>query len=182
MDTEHRESENLHTSRCSWEFPTMWWAPLVALGLEYIRQIWCYVAMNRSCFHPYFLPDAGKMSHVQTTVQVWNSWIYMHQHSGQRGLEWRGESSCRRILDLTFNGYFKTYNAGIISFYFHQNNGCIGFIILQNMHINTIPSSSFYTVYCQRYSDYMTFVDRWWPSWIFPWKSGRKKWKQFFQS
>jgi len=55
------------------------------------------------------------------------------QHSGQRGPEWRGQSSCRGILDLTFNGYFNTCIAGITSFYFHQNNGCIGFIIPQNI-------------------------------------------------
>ena len=113
VDTDHRESENLHTSRCSWKFPTMWSAPLVALGLECIRQIWCYVAMNRSCFLLYFLPDAGKMAHVQTTVQVWSSWIDTHQRSGQRGSEWRGESSCRRILNVTFNGYFNPYIADI---------------------------------------------------------------------
>ena len=73
MNTEHRESENLHTSRCFWKFPTMWSAALVALRLECICQIWCYVAMNRSCFLPYFLSDADKMAHVQTTVQVSNS-------------------------------------------------------------------------------------------------------------
>ena len=56
-------------------------------------------------FLPYFLPDARKMAHVQTTVPVWSSWIDMHQHSGQRGPEWRGESSFRRMLDLAFNGY-----------------------------------------------------------------------------
>ena len=54
----------------------------------------------------------------------------MHQHSEQRGPECRVESSCRRILDLTFYGYFNPYIAGITSFNFHQDNGCIGFIIL----------------------------------------------------
>ena len=44
------------------------------------------------------------------------------------------------------------------------------------------PSSSFCTVYYQRYSDYKNYGERWRPSWIFPQKSGRKKWKQFFQS
>ena len=32
-----------------------------------------------------------------------------------------------------FYVHFKTYMAGITSVYFHQNNGCIGFIILQHM-------------------------------------------------
>ena len=44
------------------------------------------------------------------------------------------------------------------------------------------PSSSFYTVYYQRYSEFKTFGDRWRPSWFSPRKSGRKKWKQFFFS
>ena len=43
----------------------------------------------------------------------------------------------KHILDLTFYGYFNTYMSGITSFYFHQNHGCIGFIIL-----NTISSDS----------------------------------------
>ena len=128
-----KESENLHTSRCSWKFPTIWSAPLVALRLECIRQIWYYVVMNRSCFIHYFLPDAGKMAHVQTTVSVWSNWKDMHRHSGERGPDWRRESSCRRILNLRLNGYFNTYIAGITSFNFHHNNGCIGFIILQNI-------------------------------------------------
>jgi len=37
----------------------------------------------------------------------------------------------KHILDHTFYGYFNTYMAGITSFYFHENNGCIGFIILK---------------------------------------------------
>jgi len=43
----------------------------------------------------------------------------------------------------------------------------------------TIPSSNFYIAYCQIYSDYKTFGERWRPSRISPQKSGRKQWKQF---
>ena len=65
----HRENENLHTSRRSWKLATMWSAPLAALELERIRQTRCYVAMNNSCFQPYYCcdGDAGKIAHVQTT-------------------------------------------------------------------------------------------------------------------
>ena len=45
--------------------------------------------------------------------------------------------------------------------FFHQDNSCIGFLILQ--YIENDSSSSFYTVYCQRYSDFKTFGERWQP-------------------
>ena len=40
-------------------------------------------------------------------------------------------------------------------------------VALDSSYINTYkttPNSSFYTVYCQRYSDFKTFGDRWRPS------------------
>ena len=46
----------------------------------------------------------------------------------------------------------------------------------------TTLSSSFYTDYCQRYSDYKYFGERWRPPWNFPRKSERKKPKHFSQS
>ena len=68
-------------------------------------------------------------------------------------------------------------------FYIYMNKSFFTKIIVAivSAYINTYkttPSSSFYTVYYQIYSDYKNFGERWRPSWIFP----RKIWKQFFQS
>jgi len=47
LDTSH-ESENLHATRPFWKPPTIWPAPLAALGLERIHQTRCCVAVNSS--------------------------------------------------------------------------------------------------------------------------------------
>ena len=80
--------------------------------------------------------------------------------------------------------YYKLYghyNAfWLVLLYFHFFQKII--VVLDSSYISTYkttPSSSFYTVYYQRYSDYKNCGERWRPSWISPRKSGRNKWKHF---
>ena len=82
-----------------------------------------------------------------------------------------------RILYI-FYGHFNAL-FGLYSFIFISFAKII--VALDSSYINTYkttPSSSFYTVYCQRYSDYKNVDDQWRPSWIFP----RKMETVFFQS
>jgi len=76
---------------------------------------------------------------MQVRWHMFNNCASVKQLSRHAPTFWTRRASVKRrdILqthfDLTFNCYFNTYIAGITSFYFHQNNGCIGFIILQNI-------------------------------------------------
>ena len=123
------KSESYPVSECM-AGPTLWKCVPTALGPNKTSSS-TRVSCTYWCRHQWTQNTGKTKTYILQDVP--ESFRRCDQHSGQRGPECRGESSCRRILDLTFNGYFNTYIADTTSFNFHQNNGCIGFTILQNI-------------------------------------------------